>query len=114
MAEKFRLQVNNAPDVHFEGDVIHEYTTQNQAGTKDRWTVIRLYETARGAWIVESAGHSTRDREVVLRDVLVLDLGGAETDDGKAEIRVMEFLGWTMVAKAFAKQAGWDVIRRVA
>jgi len=121
---KQRLSVNNAPDVHFEGQLIAEYTTQNASGTKDRWSEIRLWETAAGTWIVENVGCSRRQGESDLRDVLVLDesieesapIGAHDSDEEMSQFlreKVMAFLGWTTVAKAFAREAGWDVIRRV-
>jgi hypothetical protein len=114
---KQRLQVNNAPDVHFEGSVIHEYSTQNAGGAKERWTEIRLWETTAGAWIVESVGCSKRAGESNLRDVIVLNPvedGDDAEEIGEQRIAVMDFLGWTHVAKAFARAADWDMVRRVA
>lgn len=113
--KKIRLQVNNAADVHFEGAVIQEYSTQSKDKDrpKSKWSELRLWETVGGAWIMESVGMSTVPGQVDIRDVLVIETGATETDEGLAHLRVMEWLGWTMVAKAFARQAGWNVIRTV-
>lgn len=112
MERRIRLQVNNGQDIEFTGQLQGEYSTQNSAATKDRWTEIRLWETAAGAWIVESVGCSTRRGEAELRDALVMERadGGVPHDVR----RVMDFLGWTTVAKAFAREMGWDVVRDIA
>ncbi|SDA14805.1 hypothetical protein [Sphingomonas sp. NFR15] len=121
---KQRMQVNNAQDLRFDGQLIQEYSTQNRDGTKDRWTEIRLWETEGGSWIVEQVGCSKRAGESNLRDALVFEevrnefeesVSDAEAKDYQRELheKVMTFLGWTAVAKAFAKQAGWEVVRHV-
>lgn len=121
---KQRMQVNNAQDLRFEGQLLQEYTTQNRDGTKDRWTEIRLWETVGGSWVVEQVGCSKRSGESNLRDALVIEEGRSnpaefanEEDqvafDAMSRMEVMDFLGWTSVAKAFAKQAGWEVVRHV-
>ncbi len=121
---KQRLRVNNAPDVHFKGKMSHEYTTQSKDKSKDRWTELRLWETEGGAWIAEKVGCSSRSGEAELRDVLVIEGVTGEFDEFvddttrlavelQAQEQVMAFFGWTVVAKAFAKQAGWDVVRHV-
>lgn len=109
--EERRLQVNNAPDVRFNGRLLHEYTTQNREGTKARWSEIRLWETKAGAWVVESVGASTLRGEATLRDVLVME--PEEADLPHDARRVMDFLGWSAVAKAFAREMKWDVVRYV-
>lgn len=115
--QRIRLRVNNAPDVHFTGHVLHEYTTQSSDRPKDRWTELRLWETHGGAWIVEKVGCSTRQGEAEIRDVRVIEHAGVATGHEasiqEARDLIMDFFGWTIVAKAFAKQAGWDVVRRV-
>jgi hypothetical protein len=125
---KQRFVVNNAADVHFEGKQIGFYTTQNERKPKDRWTELALWETRGGAWIAEQVGRSSREGEQAIRDVLVIDaqkgtdirvLAGvmeAPTERAlppSAVQKIMEFFGWTIVAKAFAREMGWDVVRRL-
>jgi len=111
MRRHVRLQVNNDQDLEFDGVLLGEYSTQNAAGTKDRWTEVRLWETRSKAWVVESVGCSSRGGDVNLRDARVIDTASAS--ENEAELDVMAFLGWTIVAKAFAREMGWDVVRRV-
>lgn len=107
-----RMPVTNGPDLHFDGQVIGEYTTQNKAGTKDRWTELRLWETPTGNWIAEMVGCSSRDREGTLRTARAIYK--PSTLDRTGQIReVMQLFEWTPAAKAFAKQLGWDVIERI-
>jgi hypothetical protein len=105
--QKVRLQVSHGPDLHFEGKVLHQFSTQNKAATKPRWTELRLWETPAGNWIAESVGMSTHEREGEIREADVIE----ESRDSK--LRVMEIFQWTSAAKAFARELGWDVIRRV-
>ena len=113
--ERQRMRVNNAPDLHFEGAVIGEYTTQNRDASKPSWTEIRLWQTRGGAWIVETVGCSTRPGQVDICDALVIEAPIEHEDANRPEAisEVMQFLGWTVVAKAFAKQMGWSVARRI-
>ena len=112
-----RLSVNNGRDVHFKGAMLHEYSTQNRDATKDRWSEIRLWETADGSWVIEQLGCSNRNNEAHLRDVQVIEtrtlLATDQGNDEQRKLRVMDFLGWTTVAKAFARAAGWDVALHV-
>jgi hypothetical protein len=130
--QKIKLNCTHGPDLHFEGRVVHEYTTQRRDGGKDRWTELRLWETPAGNWIAESVGMSSRQGEIGLREAVVIDfhmlVRGATRDqaytdsewDGTREAKmaeliplVMDAFGWTTAAKAFAREMGWDVIRRV-
>lgn len=104
-----RISVTNGPDVRFKGRLLHEFSTQNRDGTKSRWTELRLWETEGGNWIAESVGKTDNQREVDLVDVAVI--GGGDADGSRH--RVMEHFGWTTAAKAFARQAGWEMYRRV-
>lgn len=116
---KQRLQVNNAPDLKFEGRVVYEYSTQSKGESKPRWTELRVWETEGGAWIAESLGCSIRPGESDLRDVLVIEPHDTDIDAApelllSARInQVMAFFGWSTVAKAFARKAGWNVVREV-
>jgi uncharacterized RDD family membrane protein YckC len=42
---------------------------------------------------------------------LIEDFVAADSSLGR--LAVMDTLGWTIIAKAFARQAGWDVAHRV-
>lgn len=124
---KVRLKITKGPDIEFEGFVVHEYSTQNASESKRRWTELRLWQTRGGAWIAEQCGVSMEGGERDLREALVIDppklnileLGQPERSEAlpivpaEAAMEVMDFWGWTSAAKAFAKQAGWDVTRRV-
>jgi hypothetical protein len=114
--ENVRIVVNNGQDVHFTGRLVCEYTTQNAAGNKSRWTDLRLWETEGGAWVAESVAASDNDREVDFATVLVIEPGGEDEvpDVEAARLAVMDHFGWTTTAKAFAKEVGWDMKRRVA
>jgi hypothetical protein len=124
--KKVRLACSHGPDLHFEGQTIGEYSTQNVAGSKDRWTELRLWETPAGNWIAESVGCSKRHGEGEIRDAKVIDsmmdptevrnrqADGLVTDAVLARRnQVMDHFQWTTAAKAFARAMGWDVIRRV-
>jgi hypothetical protein len=132
--QKVRLQVSHGPDTHFEGKILHEFSTQRKDGGKSRWTELRLWETRGGAWVTESVGCSTQGNEREIREVAVIDdvqaawdlnrSGAARTANELEEVRadpmnkqrirqVMEAWGWTTASKAFAREMGWDVIRRV-
>lgn len=116
-----RISVTNGQDVRFKGRLLGEFTTQNKAGTKSRWTELRLWETEGGAWVAESVGCSDNEREVDLTDVAVIEPSDPEKK-GLAAMRneqqlreaVMQHFGWTTAAKAFAREMGWEVYRRVA
>lgn len=109
--QKMRLACAHGPDTHFEGVLIREYTTQNSAGTKDRWTELRLWETRGRQWIAESVGCSSRGGEREIRQVTVIGPGAKPNEP--IQWKVMEAFGWTSAAKAFAREMGWDVVRRV-
>lgn len=106
-----RLAVTNGPDIHFDGRVIGEYSTQNRAGTKDRWTELRLWETPAGNWVAEMVGCSRHEREGELRTARVVS---ALLDQPERIREVMTVFDWTPAAKALARQLGWNVIERVA
>ncbi|WP_334656711.1 hypothetical protein [Sphingomonas panaciterrae] len=122
-----KFVVNNAPDVHFEGKRIGFYTTQSERRPKDRWTELALWETRGGAWIAEQVGRTSREGEQAIRDALVIENVDGDRKvkiDGQIVTRevpsaaaaremVMQFFGWTIVAKAFAREMGWDVVRRI-
>lgn len=107
--QKVRLSASHGPDTHFEGKLVHQYSTQNRDGSKDRWTELRLWETRGGAWIAESVGCSTRGNEREIREVAVIGVPFGED----IPLRVMEAWGWTTAAKAFAREMQWDVVLRV-
>ena len=125
-----RLACSHGPDLHFDGKLIGEYTTQRKDGGKDRWTELRLWETPAGNWIAESVGCSTRQGEGEIREARVIGVlvtveassydllplvpqppWSPEDDPMKAE--AMEAWGWTTAAKAFARELGWRVTRVV-
>ncbi len=110
--QKVRLAVSHGPDLHFDGKLLGEYTTQNRAGTKDRWTELRLWETPAGNWIAESVGCSSREREGEIRAAGVVEAAAGETY-GEAVREAMQIWQWTTAAKAFARELGWDIIQRV-
>jgi hypothetical protein len=121
--QKVRLACAHGPDTHFDGKLIHEFSTQNRDATKDRWTELRLWETRGRSYIAESVGCSTRGNEREIREVTVIAPGHpAREVAGRLEIDpepgppptlVMEAFGWTTAAKAFAREMKWDVVRRV-
>jgi hypothetical protein len=104
-----RLACSHGPDLHFEGKLVHEYSTQNKGRTKDRWTELRLWETPAGNWVAESVGMSSRNGEGVIREARVIKVGEGSERVGA----VMEAFGWTTAAKAFARDMGWQVTVRV-
>lgn len=134
---KIRMAVSHGPDLHFDGKVVGEYSTQRKDGGKSRWTELRLWETPAGNYIAEMVGCSTVGNEGEIRAARVLghqelegivaikqmDLSRPETweSDGADEPRpslaqrrdAMDLWQWTTAAKAFARDLGWDVIRRV-
>lgn len=113
-----RLACTHSADLHFDGKLIGEYSTQNKAGSKTRWTELRLWETPAGNWIAESVGCSTRDGEGELREARVIQQPAQRSQGwgpGQAppHEEAMDAWGWSTAAKALARQLGWDVIRRV-
>ena len=111
--QKVRMACSHGPDLHFEGRVLHQFTTQNRAGTKSRWTELRLWETQGGSLIAESVGMSAIEREGEIREAAVIEPTSPDFLP-KAQINaVMDAFQWTTAAKAFAREMGWDVIRRV-
>lgn len=138
-----RLACSHGPDLHFDGKLCGSYTTQNKAGTKQRWTELRLWETPGGNWIAESVGCSSRDGEGEIREARVIEMEvyhdvevvrtpprlgsggyleaenfaasdlGPKIDEDARMGAAMEAWGWTTAAKAFARELGWDMIRRV-
>lgn len=105
--EKVRLAVSHGADIHFEGMLVREYTTQNRAGTKNRWTELRLWKTRGGNHVAEGVGCSAINGEGEIR-------AAAAIYDENALVReAMTVWGWTTAAKAFARELGWDVIERV-
>jgi hypothetical protein len=105
--QKVRLAVSHGPDTHFDGKLIHSFSTQNREGSKSRWTELRLWETRGGAWVTESVGCSTHGNEREIREVAVIE------DQPGYPLLVMAAWGWTSASKAFARECGWDCIRRV-
>lgn len=125
--QRVKLQQTHGPDVHFEGRLVHEFSTQRKDGGKDRWTELRLWETPAGNWVAESVGMSTRGGERELREAAVIEGGAAEERvrlrapidherHGRetARTQVMVAFGYTTAAKAFARKMGWDMVRQVA
>lgn len=77
-------------DLVFEGELLSEVSTQS--GRKTRWTVLRIYKTATGKWVVEHIGESSRQGEKVRRRVTVTEdplevrkAVGIERKDGDGE-----------------------------
>ena len=113
MAEEFqkiRMAVNRGPDLHFEGRLVGEYSTQNKAETKDRWQELRLWETRSGAWVAEMVARSSRHGE---GDFVTADAYIPDGDYEAARSNVMETFEWSPAAKAFARTMGWDVVVRI-
>lgn len=112
-----RLQVSHGPNLHFEGKLIHSYSTQNGAGSKERWTELRLWETPAGNWIAEMVGCSSRGNEGDIREARLIRDGRAARTIGMGidavVQQVMEAFNWTTAAKAFAREMRWDVTVRV-
>lgn len=116
--QSVRLSVSHGPDLQFEGRALGEYSTQRKDGGKTRWTELRLWETKGGSLIAESVGRSTAEREGDIREAKEIGqvigarprLVGLEED---AVSNAMAVWGWSSAAKAFARQLGWDVVRRV-
>jgi hypothetical protein len=108
--QKVRLSVAHGPDVHFEGIEMYSYSTQRADGGKSRWTDLRLWETKGGAWVAEMVGRSTQRGEFDITEATVIEAG---TPLSESIQRVMTAWGWTSAAKAFARERGWDIIRRV-
>lgn len=132
--KKTRLACTHGPDLHFDGRIVHEFTTQRKDGGKERWTELRLWETPAGNWIAESVGESSRHGDIALREATVIEgvitrpiriserIGGVDMDndiilqgseDQSARLKVMEAFGWTTAAKAFAREMGWQVVRHI-
>ncbi len=108
---KYRLVGRNCQDVEFVGRVLHSYSTQNAGGTKRQWTELVLYVSEAGAWIADDVSCSDAEGESDFHRTAVI-----HADEALALSRtaVMKHFGWTTVAKAFARVAGWNVTRTVA
>ncbi|MEA3044596.1 MAG: hypothetical protein QOH47_2434 [Sphingomonadales bacterium] len=122
-----RLACSHGPDLWFDGKLIGQYSTQRKDGGKDRWTELRLWETPAGNWVAESVGCSTRENEGVIREARVIErpvsVRLVRPDRQGETVRIltspaevdaaMDAWNWTTAAKAFARELGWDVVRRV-
>lgn len=115
-----KLAATSGPDVHFEGRVIGEYSTQRKDGGKSRWQELRLWETRSGNWIAELVGCSSEHGHRELRDVRVIEeptarnlVGEGGGGIGDAREDAMELWGWSSAARALARGLGWDLVRRV-
>lgn len=115
-----RLACSHGADLHFDGKLLGSYSTQNRAGTKSRWTELRLWETQAGNWIAESVGCSSRENEGEIREARVIEdvhtkalVGEAADRLSVAREEAMDLWGWTTAAKAFARELGWAVVREV-
>lgn len=112
-----RLAVSHGPDLHFDGKLVGEYSTQRKDGTKDRWTELRLWETPAGNWVAEMVGCSTRENEGEIREARVIDtfphFYGDGTENQGWINAAMDLWRWTSAAKAFARELGWSVVQIV-
>lgn len=109
--QKVRLSVKDGRDVHFMGRPTVEFSTQNARGTKARWQEIRRWQTEGGNIVIELSGMSDNEGE---RDVNQATVIGQTPPPLNAEVQqAMDFLKWSPAAKAFAKEAGWDIVWRV-
>lgn len=104
-----RLACSHGPDLHFDGKLLGQYSTQRKDGGKDRWTELRLWETPAGNWIAESVGCSSRENEGEIKEAAVIT---PSSIDNRIE-QAMTIWRWTTAAKAFARELGWAVTKRV-
>jgi hypothetical protein len=123
LPETVTLARKDKPDVRWTGRLLAEVDSDTESrdggGSKRRWTRLQLWELESGAWLAASIGCSDRDGEVDIGDVALIrshhPTRGAPPvapERGADERRkeVMEFFGWSWLAKKLAKQMGWEVV----
>lgn len=129
--EDVEITRKDAPDVRFRGRLIAEADSKEetrQAGReKTRWTRLEVWELESGDWIAASIGCSDKPGEIDVGDYrriarasgATIDLGDdltVEPYDGGVDAmhrQAMEFFGWSWLAKALARNAGWDVVEQI-
>mgnify|MGYP005852239773 CR=1 FL=1 len=97
----FTLRVDNGPDLSFTGGEIATVTSETPY--KERWTVLRLYETSDGQFVAQSIGRTRKQREHDRYNVVVC----ADEDD------VRKFFGYSWLAKDLYDEAGIDYAQEV-
>jgi hypothetical protein len=112
--EDVELAVTRGAALHFRGKLLAEYSTQNRAKSKDRWTELRLWETVGGNWVAERVGCSDMGKERDLTDAAVLGpkpTGAA--DEMERRLAAMELWDWSTAARALARDLGWKFVQVV-
>lgn len=128
--EMIEIARKEQPDVRFRGRLIASADSREEdrdVRKRDRphWTRLELWELESGAWVAASIGCSDKPGEIDIGDVLTITPDGANAAPGMAvaeawhggpkpkEIQVMDFFGWTWLAKRLADKAGWDVVEEI-
>ena len=126
--ETIELARKDKPDVRFTGRLLAEVDsdTEGRDGgrtNKGRWTRLQLWELESGAWVAASIGCSDKPGEIDIGDVekipthVVVDEGTQDerlpAGDEERQRRVMEFFGWSWLAKKLAERMGWDVVETI-
>lgn len=130
--ETVEITRKDAPDVRFRGKLIADADsrddTRQERRQKDRWTRLEVWELESGDWVAASIGCSDKPGEIDVGEVQRIRLAeeemrpiGEDGKEGAPEKRspesmqrsAMSFFGWSWLAKALARNAGWDVVERI-
>lgn len=123
--EDVEIARKDAPDVRFTGRLLAEVDSDTEGRNggrtnRGRWTRLQLWELKSGTWIAAAIGCSDRQGEIDIGEIERIppvNAGsrgftedrtiGSEMDRAN---RVMQFFGWTWLAKKLADQLGWDTV----
>lgn len=130
MSETFNLTIVNAQDVILHGKTIG--TIEQRQGVKpegDTWSRLTLIEREEGDWFIvgqrlaPGATGLVGDYFAITKPEIAAagdesySFMGLAKDEADATQRMVEttmkWLGWSFLAKEFAKKMGWNVISEV-
>ena len=100
VAASHRIAVKDGPDLAFDGYLLSAYTTNED---RPRWSELQLWQTDEGNFVGARAWHSRNAGEGTFWTADVVDT----VEDA------MQLWGWDSVAKGFARQLRWDVVKYV-
>lgn len=112
--ENVDLMQKDAPDVRFRGKLLgmtdsRKADKRAASRNSDRYTRLELYELPSGKWVAASVACSDRQGEVDIARVKLINEIAGEPE----QTAVLEFFGWTWLAKEFADEMGWDHVQEI-
>jgi hypothetical protein len=110
--ETITLPRKDKSDVRWTGRRLAQVDSDTEARdggrTKGRWARLQLWELESGAWLAASIGCSDREGEIDIGDIKVIPAAAVSGTDPRGD--VMDFFGWSWLAKKLAAQLGWDIV----